>query len=86
MDKFTPLKTKKEFDRPKLPWINVTITAEVRKRRRLEKIWWKDINNNDKFQVFYMQHQTVCNIIEKAEKDFYKKSISKQSSTPVTIS
>ena len=48
MDKITPLKTKKLSDRRKLPWINDTITAEVRKRRRLEKIWQKDINNNDK--------------------------------------
>ena len=37
MDKFTPLKEKKVSDRPKLPWINDTITAEVRKRQ-LEKI------------------------------------------------
>ena len=41
MDKFTHLKTKKVSDRPKLPWINDTITAEVIKIRRLEKIWQK---------------------------------------------
>ena len=70
MDKFIPLKTKKVSDRPKLPWINDAITTEVRKRRRLENIWQKDINNNDKYQVFYKQYQTVCNIINKAEKDF----------------
>ena len=36
MDELTPLKTKKVSDRPNIPWINDTITAEVRKRRRLE--------------------------------------------------
>ena len=75
IDKFIPLKSKKVSDRPKLPWINDTITAEVRKRRRLEKICQKDINNNGEYQVFYNQSQTMCNIINKAEKDFYRKSL-----------
>ena len=56
MDRCIPLKTKTVSGRPKLPWMNDKITAEVRKTRRLEKIWQKDINNNDKYQVFYKQH------------------------------
>ena len=75
MEKCTPLKTKKVSERLQLLWINATITTEERKRRILEKIWQKNINNNDKYQVFYKQHQTMCNIIDKTEKDFYKKSL-----------
>ena len=89
MDKFSPLKTKKVSNRLKLPWINDTVTTEVRKRR-LEK-WKKDINNNAEYQVFYKKHWTVCNIFVKLKRISTEshyittRMISRQSSTSVTI-
>ena len=68
IDKHAPLKRKLVSNKPKVPWFNDSIAAEIRKRRRLEKIWQKDINNTEKYLQFYKQRSKVSNIIDHTEK------------------
>ena len=91
VEEFEPLKTKKVSDRLELPWINDTVTAEVRKRR-LQKIWQKDINNNDKYQVFTNTVEQCATSSTKLKRISTKhhymttRMISRKSSISVTIS
>ena len=49
MDKHAQLKKKVVSDKPKIPWFSDTAAVEIRYRRKLEKIWQKDITNMDKY-------------------------------------
>ena len=63
-----PLKKKLVSNKPKVPWFNDTIAAEIMKRKRLEKIWQNDINNTGKYVHLHKQRRKVSNIIDCAEK------------------
>ena len=49
MDKHAPLKKKIISDKPKIPWFNNTAAEEIKHRRKLEKIWQKNITYIDKY-------------------------------------
>ena len=75
MDKLAPVKTKTVSDKLKLPWFDDSLACEIRKRRRLEKIWHKDRTNINNYHWFYTQCHRVSNMLSFAKKDFYKASL-----------
>ena len=72
IDKLAPVKTKTVSNKPKLPWFNTTLANEIRKRKRLEKVWHKDRTNINNYHLFYAQRRKVSNMLSLAKKDFYK--------------
>ena len=58
-------------DKLKIPGFNDTANVDIKHRRKLEKIWQKDITNMDKYLEFYHQWIKVYSILYKPEKDFY---------------
>ena len=75
MDKLAPVKTKTVSNKPKLPWFNANLASEIRKRKRLEKVWHKDRTNINNYHRFYAQHRKVSNMLSLAKKDFYKATL-----------
>ena len=45
MDKHAPLKKKVVSEKTKISWFNDAAAVEIKHRRKLEKIWQKDISN-----------------------------------------
>ena len=75
IDKLAPVKTKTVSNKPKLPWFNTTLANEIRKRKRLEKVWHKDRTNINNYHRFYAQRRKVSNMLSLAKKDFYKTTL-----------
>ena len=75
MDKLAPVKTKTVSNKPKLPWFNANLASEIRKRKRLEKVWHKDRTNINNYHQFYVQCHKVSNMLSLAKKDFYKATL-----------
>ena len=55
----------------KIPCFNDTAAVEIKHRRKLEKIWQKEITNRNKYLEFYHERRKLYNILYKAEKDYY---------------
>ena len=75
MDKSAPVKTKTASEKPKLPCFDDNLACEIRKRKWLEKIWYKDRTNINNYHQFYTQYHRVPNMVSFAKKDFYKTSL-----------
>ena len=75
LDEVAPLKHKKVKKRKKLPWMNANIRKEICIRCKLEKIWKLDRDNTNKFLEFYRKRREVSNLIDKSEREYYKKNL-----------
>ena len=75
MNILAPVKTKTVSNKPKLPWFNANLASEIRKRKRLEKVWHKNRTNINNYHQFYAQCRKVSNMLSLAKKDFYKETL-----------
>ena len=75
MDKHAPKKTKAVSNKKKIPWFNDEVSDAMRLRRRAECKWLLDKNNPDKFLEFYRVQRTISNILNQAEKNYFRKFV-----------
>ena len=64
-DKHAPLSIRSVKTTKRVPWFTDETDVEIRKQRKLEKIWRKSKLPDD-YISFYRQHRLVYSILDKA--------------------
>ena len=80
LDHHAPIKSRKCSNRPKVPWFTDRIAEAIRLRRSLERTWHRDRSNIEAYNLFHQQRRLVSNLLNKAERDFFRTSIIENSS------
>ena len=70
-----PIKRHKCSNQPSIPWFNQEIAEAIRRRRHLERVWYRDKSNREALALFHSQCQFVASLLDKAEQKFFLTSI-----------
>ena len=72
LDRHAPLKRRKVPDRIKLAWFSDEIATAIRKRRKAERRWYAPRSDTTRFMEFYRAQRMVRNLLDEAERNYYK--------------
>ena len=67
-----PLKRRKVPDRIKLAWFSDEIATAIRKGRKAERRWYALRSDTTRFIEFYRAQRMVRNLLDEAERNYYK--------------
>ena len=77
LDQHAPIKKKSVPNQKRVPWLTEAIREEIRKCRKMERIWRHDRENLDRYRDFCSQCRLVSNLLFVAEKEFYRSNLHK---------
>ena len=77
LDQHAPIKKKSVPNRKRVPWLTEAIRDEIRKCRKMERIWRHDRENLDRYQDFCSQRRLVSNLLFVTEKEYYYSNLHK---------
>ena len=78
LNQHAPIKKKNSVPNQKrVPWLTEAIREEIRKCRKMERIWRHDRENLDRYRDFCSQRRLVSNLLFAAEKEFYRSNLHK---------
>ena len=75
IDKFAPVKVKSVNPRKKVPWFSTNIRHEIQHCRKLERKWKLNKSDQEAYMEFYRQRRKVHNLMDMAERIFYRNKL-----------
>ena len=75
IDKFAPIKVKSVNPRKKVPWFSTNICHEIQHHRKLERKWTLNKSDKQAYMEFYRQRRKVHNLMDMAERIFYRNKL-----------
>ena len=75
IDKFAPVKVKSVNPRKKVPWFSTNIHHEIQHCSKLERKWKLNKSDQQAYMEFYRQRRKVHNLMDMAERIFYRNKL-----------